>query len=167
MYYKITNKECEVYKKLHELRTKELLIKEENEKEINEKTGLEWKSFLGHSGQQNFRRTTQFSGFKFLEPDKVCLRTWKEHSEHKGFFVPNRKTKVGREMSEFLLNGLRGSNYNQVFEILNLEHSNRFTFPYVEIEKDIIVVYLKDEEPKDENLIEITKKEFNDLLGVS
>ena len=36
MYYKIENKECEVYKKLHELRTKELLISEENKQAIKD-----------------------------------------------------------------------------------------------------------------------------------
>jgi hypothetical protein len=30
MYYKIENKECEVYKKLHEMRTFELQLDEEN-----------------------------------------------------------------------------------------------------------------------------------------
>jgi len=167
MYYKITNKECDVYRQLHELRTKELLIAEQNKEAIDEKVRLKWDEFLGYYGQQNFNRTTQYSGFKFLEPEKICLKTWKEHPDHKGFFVANRKTKVGREMSNFLLNGLKGSKYNRVFEILKLEHSNRFCFPYVEIEKDIIFIYLKHEEPNDENIIEITKKEFSQCLGVS
>lgn len=165
MYYKIENKECEVYKNLHALRTKELKMSDENLSAINEKIGLKWESFLGHSGQQNFRRTTQYSGFKFVEPEKVCLKTWQNHKEHNDMFVPNLKTKLGREMSEFLLNGLKGSNYNQVFDILNLEHSNRFTFPVVHIVGEIVILYLKDEEPEDENIIEITKKEFDALLS--
>lgn len=164
MYYKITNKECNIYKKLHELRVKELQIEEENEIAVKEKTGLDWESFLGRQGQQNFRRTTQYSGFKFTDPEKVCLKTWRTDSDIKDCFVPNRKTKLGREMSQFLLNGLKSSNYGKVYEILKLDHSNRFCFPYVDIRNEIVFIYLKDEKPKDKNIIEITKKEFNESL---
>ena len=168
MYYKITNKESEVYKKLHELRTKELQIQKDNDKAIEEKTGLKFKTFLGDSGQQNFRRVRQYRGFKFTTPDKVDLKIWKTDSEHKEIFVPNRKTKLGREMAEFLLNGLKGSRYDKVFDILKLEHLRKFTFPYVEISNEVILIFLSDkQEPKDSNVIEITKKEFNELLAVS
>ena len=166
MYYKIENKESDVYVKLHDMRTKELQIEKDNEKAIEEKTGLKWNTFLGYSGQQNFRRTTQFSGFKFTEPEKVDSKIWKEHSEHKGYFIPNRRTKIGREMSEFLWNGLKGSRYDIPFEILGTKHARSFVFPFVEIgNDDIIVIYLHEEYQLDnENIIEITKKEFEAIL---
>lgn len=167
MYYKIENKDSEVYKSLHALRTKELKMSDENLSAIKEKTGLDFESFLGHSGQQNFKRTTQYHGFKFIETEKVCQKTWQNHKEYDDMFVPNKKTKSGREMSEFLLNGLKGSNYNQVFDLLDLEHSNRFTFPYLEIVGEVIVLYLKNEEPINDNVIEITKKEFDALLSLA
>jgi hypothetical protein len=166
MYYKIINKESEVYKKLHELRTKERQIRKDNEKAIEEKTGLKWKIFLGDNGQQNFRRVPQYNGFKFTEPDKVDLKIWKLHEEHKEIYIPNRKTKLGREMDEFLLNGLKGSIYRKVFSILKLPSPiRRFSLPFVEIVKgDIIILFLgDDQEPKDKNVIEITLKEFNKL----
>ena len=168
MYYKIENKESDIYKSLHDLRTKELQISDENVDAIKAKTNLNWKTFLGHDSQQNFRRVTQFTGFKFTEPEKVCLKTWKVHDEYSDTFIPNKKTKLGREMSDFLLNGLKSSNYNQVFDILNLERSNSFNFPFVEIINDLIVLWLGDKhEPVDENIIEITKKEFDALLSVA
>lgn len=168
MYYKVENKECKVYKELHQLRTKELQIQEDNEKAIEEKTGLKFKTFLGDNGQQNFRRVRQYTGFKFTTPDKVDLKIWKTDAEHKEIFVPNRKTKLGREMAEFLLNGLKGSRYDKVWEILKLEHLRKFTFPYVEIVGEVILIYLSDsQEPKDKNVIEITKREFNELQGRS
>ena len=168
MYYKVTNKESDVYKKLHALRTQELQIEKDNKKAIEEKTGLKFKTYLGYSGQQNFRRVTQYQGFVFTSPDDVDLKIWKRDNEHKDVFVPNRKTKVGREMSEFLSNGLNGSRYDKVWEILKLEHLRRFTFPYVEIVNDIIVIFLSDnQEPKNKDVIEITKKEFNELSGAS
>lgn len=164
MYYKITNTKSNVYKKLHELRTKERQIMKNNLAAIEEKVGLKFKTFLGHNSQQNFRRVPQFTGFKFLNPEKVDLNVWKIDKEHKDIYVPNRKTKVGREMAEFLLNGLEGSRYDAVFDILELEHLRKFSFPYVEICGKTITIFLgNDFEPKDKNLIEITKKEFDKI----
>ena len=167
MYYKIENKESEVYKNLYDLRTKELQIAKENISAIEQKTGLTFTTYFGNSGQQNFWRVPQFKGFIFDEPDKVCSKTWNTHETNSDTFIPNRKTKLGREMAEFLSNGLQSSNYNQVFDILSIEHSDRFTFPYVEIVGDLVVLYLKNDEPVDENVIEITKKEFDALLSVA
>lgn len=163
MYYKIENKECEVYKKLHELRLKEEQMELKNVASIIEKTGLEWNNSFGRRGQQNFMRVSTFSGFEFIEPDKVDLKIWKRHKEHNEIFVPNTKTKLGREIQEFLSNGLEGSRFDTVLEILKLEDLRRFTFPFVEIAGEIIIMYLDDDhEPKDLNVIEITKREFNE-----
>ena len=166
MYYKVENKECEVYKKLHELRTKELQIDKENENKVKEIVELPFDNFLGHRSQQNFRRVTQYSGFQFLESEKVNLKIWSVSKSHDDLFVPNKRTKLGRDMSEFLLNGLKGSNYNNVFDILCPREYGRFTFPFVEISGDLILIYLGDkQEPSDVNVIEITKREFEDQLS--
>lgn len=167
MYYKIENKECEVYKKLHKMRTEELRIEEENKQLITEKTGLNWENFLGHKGQQQFGRVTTYNGFVFTEPEKVNLKIWKLHSEYKDCFVPNNRTKLGREMNDFLNNGLnKGHWFNDVYDNLGIESPmGRFTFPYVEICNDIIVLYLDDKTVlADENIIEITSKEAKSLL---
>ena len=100
----------------------------------------------------------------FTEPEKVDGKIWIRHKEHSGVFVPNRKTKVGREMSDFLSNGLKASNYDRVIEILELEELRRFTLPFVEVVGEVIIIFLGDgHEPKNENVIEITKREFNDI----
>ena len=165
MYYKITNKDCEVYNKLHAMRSKEINMEEANKQAIKDKTGLDFKGSLGHHGQQNFSRVTEYTGFKFTEPEKVDLKVWKLDKEHEGVYVPNRRYKAGREMAEFINNGLQGSMFNYPLKILGLEENpRRFTFPFVEIQGDIIIMYLDEQfEPKDENVIEITKKEFNEL----
>lgn len=165
MYYKIENKECDVYAELHALRTYEKQIEKENIEAITEKVGLEWKMEFGHTGQQNFRRVSSLMGFGFLETEKVDLKIWKRHKEHQDVFIPNTRTKLGREMQEFLQNGLKGSRYDKVLKILKLEELRKFTFPFVEIVKDgIIIIFLGDaHEPKDKNIIEITKREFQDL----
>lgn len=135
MYYKIENKECDVYAELHALRTYEKQIEKENIEAIAEKVGLEWEMEFGHIGQQNFIRVSSLMGFGFLETEKVDLKIWKQHKEHKDIFVPNTKTKLGREMQEFLSNGLKKSRYDKVLKILKLEELRKFTFPFVEIEK--------------------------------
>lgn len=164
MYYKIENKECEVYLKLHDMRTKELQIEKDNEKAIEDKTGLKWEEYFGNSGQQNWNRVTQYKGFIFSEPEKVDLKIWNKNNE--GVFVPNKRTKLGREMSEFLMNGLKGNRYDKPFEILKIQKQRRFTFPFIEIgNNDIIVLFFDDNHlPKDENVIEITRKEFDAIL---
>lgn len=164
MYYKITNKECEVYKKLHELRTRELEIEEENVLAIKTKTGLDFETFLGDKGQQNFNRVTEYVGFKFTEPEKVDLKIWKIDKDNPDIFVPNTKYKLGREMGEFLRNGLNGSKISKVFDILGITRKPKFTFPYVEIVDDVILLFFDhNHEPNDPNIVEITKKEFEEL----
>jgi len=165
MYYKITNKESEVYKQLHALRTKELQIEEDNIKAIENKTGLIWENSFGNHGQQTFRRVSSYSGFEFKEVDKIDSKIWKQHKEHKEVYVPNTRTKLGKEMQEFLNNGLQGSRFDKVIEILKLQDLRKFTFPYLEItEDDELIIFLGDDhEPKDENVIEITKKEFKEI----
>ncbi len=168
MYYKIENKDCEVYKSLHKLRSKELQIQKENEEAISKKIGLDYKQFNGYHGQQHFARVTTYLGFQFTEVEKIDRKIWKPSKERSDIFEPNRKTKVGKEMSEFLFYELQKSCVYDVFELLNLSHLGRFTFPYVEIINDSIVLYLDDKrEPVDENVVEITKKEFDNLLSVA
>ena len=164
MYYKIENKECEAYKKLHEQRTKEAQIELKNSASIIEKTGLKFNDFYGRRGQQNLRRVTSYTGFDFLDPEKVDLKVWKIHKEHKEIFVPNTRTKLGREMQEFLNNGLEGSLYHVINDILELESLNRFTFPFIEIIGEKIILYIDDQyDLNNKDIIEITKSEFNEL----
>ena len=162
MYYKIENKDCKVYQQLHELRTNELQIEKDNISAIENKTDLKWVNSFGNHGQQNFRRVTSYKGFAFNDPSKVDLKIWKQHKEEKTVYVPNTRTKLGREMDEFLRNGLQGSNFNKVIKILDLPDLRRFTFPFVDIASDgTIYLFLgEDHEPKDKNIIEITKREF-------
>lgn len=166
MYYKIINTESEVYKKLHELRTRELQIIEENEKAVIEKIGFEYDSFMGSNSQQTWNRVTRYTGFKPKPKQEIDMTIWNKDPDDKSYLVPNKRTKKGREIAEFLLNGLKGSRYDKVFEILlDKDHHRRFTFPYVDIVDGIILIYMdENHEPADtENVIEITKKEFEEL----
>lgn len=169
MYYKIINKKCALYKNLHELRKKELEIEENNRKLVKEIVGDDWNEFVGHKGQQNFARCTQFNGFKFNHPENLPPKTYvldKEFGED-GVYVPNKRTKAGREI-RVKLNNMPHSSIIRVFEILECEMSGRFVFPYVEIcDNGAIVVYMSDRydlEKKFKDIIEITRKEAERLL---
>ncbi len=167
MYYKIKNTESEVYNKLHKMRTNEIRIEKDNLLKIQEKTGLKWDSFFGYGGQQCYPRVTQYKGFKFKDPSKVNMKIWKEHKEHKNVFIPNKRTKAGKEIAELLSNGLESSSFCTVFDILEIGHPvGKFVFPYVDIKGDLIVMYLDDShEPNNDDIIEITKAEALSLIN--
>lgn len=164
MYYKIENKNSKVYKALFKLRTKEIEITQANRKAVEEKVALHFEKYFGNSGQQNWWRTTQYHGFAFTEPEKVDPKVWQPSKTHEGVYVPNKRTKQGRDIAKFLNSGLKNSNVMDVFSILGFNDVRNFTFPFVEICGETIIVFLGDnQEPKDKNLIEITKKEFEKI----
>lgn len=161
MYYKIINKESEIYKKLYELRSKELQIQSENKELVMAKVG-EYKKVWGVTGQRHHGRVTKYIGFVF-DPQKVNEYTWKKIDEENNVFVPNKKTKSGREMAKFL-DGLQESSFLEIFEIFGFPLEGKFALPYLEIVGDVIILFLDHKhEPNDDNVIEITKKEFHQL----
>lgn len=165
MYYKIENKESKLYKTFVDLRQEEKGMDERNKVAIKEKVALEYRLFLGHSGQQNFSRVREYSGFQFIEPEKVDPKLWKPHKEHSDFFVPNRRTKAGREMNDFLLNGLERSFYGRVFDILEIPiPSGKFSIPYVEKINETLLLYIGDIRIDNEDVIEITSKEWEQIF---
>lgn len=163
MYYKIENKKSAIYKKLHAIRSNEQLIEEENLKTVTEKVGLKFDKIFGNHGQQNTRRVTQYYGFQFLEPSKVDLSIWKKPPF--GAYIPNTKTKAGREMKSFLNNGLKAGFFMNIFDALNIDVQGKFQMPYVEICGEIIVMYFGELTPSlnSKNIIEITSVEFNQI----
>ena len=164
MYYKIVNKDSEIYQKLFDLRQKEYQINEENLKEIKEKIGLKFDSYFGHNQNSSFIRTKRYIGFVFKEPEKVNLKIWKKYDKDEKTFIPNKRTKLGREMFNFLEN-LKISTFTEVTDILGIDIlSIRFTYPIMEIYDDIILLYLDGfQQVNDENIIEITSKEFQEI----
>lgn len=166
MYYKIENQKCKVYKKLHALRTKEYQMKKDNEYLIRKRIGfnLKWENYLGYPDQQGFNRLPDFQGFEFEEPNKADPLTWRLHPKYSGVFIPNTRTKAGREMKKFLSKDLQQSMCFDVFDILGLEVMGRFKIPYMEICGETILLYVdENHKPKDKNIIEITSTEFEKI----
>ena len=167
MYYKIINKDSKVYKELHALRTEEIKIEKQNREAVKNVVGRDWDNYLGRAGQQNFWRVTQYTGFAFKHPERLPGKTWKQHKEYSDIYVPNLRTKNGKQIKHFL-DHLPGSSIQKVFSILGCHLDGRFTFPYVEIGKDdVIVFYMSDRFDdvlsKNKDIIEITKREFEEL----
>lgn len=168
MHYKIVNKDCSLYKELHALRTKELEIGKKNIELIEEKVGQKFNSFLGSNSQQTVLRVPQYIGFEFEDNTKLDPKVWIKHKDHEHILVPNKKTKAGKEMHTFLRSELGNSFYNNVFDILGVDVSGNFTFPYLQIAGEILLLYIGDDiDPKNDKLIEITRKEFIELQQTS
>lgn len=169
MYYKVINKESEIYKQLFEQRTLELQYEEENKKAIEEKAGSKWTSIYATSPQSSPNRVTDYSGFIFTNPEKLDAKAWKIHKEHTDppLFVPNAKTKVGREMRDFLNHELKGIMFTKIFEIIGFEnYHGRFTMPFLDIEGDVILLYIDERfTPTKPEIIEITRIEFETIRG--
>ena len=168
MYYKIENKECEVYKKLHEFRLQELQIEKDNLEAIKKKINIKFENFYGYRGQICFQRINQYAGFEFTELDKIDHKIWNRLKENLNIFIPNKRTKQGRDISNFLSNELKSSSFFKLRNLLGLETNRNMKFPFLDIENDVIILYLDDKvEIKDENIIEITKKMFDHLRGLN
>lgn len=168
MYYKIVDKNSKLYKDLYNLRKEELEIERKNKEAIKEVIGSDWESFLGQCGQQNYWRVTTYTGFAFKRPDRLPEKTWKQHKEYHDIYVPDTRTKNGKQMKKFL-EELKRSSITKVFSILGCELCGQFTFPFVEIGKDDIIVFYMSERfndtlRKNKDIIEITSKEFDEIL---
>lgn len=167
MFYKITDKESKLYKQLHELRSKELKIEKENDAAVKHLVGDDWDYFSGWGGQQNFFRVTTRTGFAFKHPENLPPKTWKKDKELHDIYVPDRRTKNGKSIAKALDN-LPHSSVISVFEILEMGLPGQFKFPYIEIcDDETIVLFVDDKfdlEKKFHEVVEITKKEANELL---
>ncbi len=166
MYYKITDKTSEKYKKLYTIRKEEIAMDERNEAKLKERFP-DWNGmFVGYMGQQNMGRVTTYLALGFDNKDKVNPKEWRESKEHKGLYEPNRRTKSGKEIGK-ILNELESSSCLKIRRIFNATECGRFTFPYIEIGgDDNLYIYIDDKWKPSEELIEITSAEFNAALGI-
>ncbi|MEG1617374.1 MAG: hypothetical protein RR202_10470 [Bacteroidales bacterium] len=166
MYYKIENQDSELYKALRTQREKEIENDKRNMELIAEKIPQEWEGFFGRAGQQTFNRTSVYRGFKFNNPNDLPNGIWVEKKGNPGIYIPNKRTKGGKEMAEFL-DDLGGFRFTLIFEILGLGYpQGTFSFPYVELIGDTVLIHLDDIfELKHEGLKEITRTEFYSILN--
>ena len=99
LYYKVENKDSDLFK-----RASEFLAMEEKLREIQRKTiesQLPKFSRFQYSG--GFNRIVRYTGFVFEDKESIDPKVWKT-KEKNGVMLstPNLRTKVGRAMNEFL-----------------------------------------------------------------
>lgn len=165
MYYKVINKESEVYKKLREQRAKEIAADERNEAKIEELLGFKWKTFLGRKGYQNLFRVDTYTAF-IPEDGAIISNAVRESKDKDGVYYPNRRTKAGKALDDFLRYKKETFRYDEVLEILGCETLyGSFIIPFMEVINDVVLIYLDNRNiPKSDDVIEITSKEFKELL---
>lgn len=166
MYYKVINKESEVCKKLREQREKEMAADERNKAKIEELLGFKFESFWGNKGFQNLFRVTKYTAF-IPEDESKVTKSVRKSEKYKDGYVPNRRSKAGKALSEFLSYGMESFHFRDILEILGCDELyGRFTVPFMELKDDIILLYLDNRNiPVSEDVIEITKKEFDEILN--
>lgn len=162
MYYKIENADSEIFKKLYALRLKEHEINKENRELIIKEYGSDFSSYL-YNGEQKWNRCKTYKGFEFHH--KIDINGWKSCEDAPEIYIPNKRTKNGKKIIEFL-NSLKSTSMIDLLDILDLDLISDFpfSFPFLEIIDDILILSLDNNyNPTDVDLIEITKKEFNQL----
>lgn len=160
MYYKITDKQSEVYNQFKELLDWEREIKQENERNLIKKAGSDFRAYMGTPAPHHDSRVTRFSGFEFTEPDKLNPKAWKPDKDNPDIMVPNRRTKAGKEMDRFLsgMSGeLKQSHFGKIYDILGLSRpTGRFKLPQVGLGKEDEILIAIDAEVEHEDVIETT-----------
>ena len=170
MYYKLIDKESALYKKLYDMRVKELQIEKDNVERIKQRYPKWNDQFLGRKGQQNLGRVTRYRGLGFDSERDVDLREFKPSKNYKGLYEPNTRTKKGKECKAFFDSLGRGS-YSSLMNILSNEDADNiygsFVFPYIEISSDDgLYCYFDDKMKLPSDFIEITSVEFNKALNI-
>lgn len=166
MFYKLVDKKCEKYKKLYEMRKSEIRIEKENKEAIS-KRFPDWNGeFMGRRGQYTFGRVSTYSGLLFNNPDRLDAKEWKEHKDHPGVYIPNRRTKSGREIRYFFLNGLQRSSFFKFCDIVGVDVPGKFKFPFMGIGPDeALFFYFDDQFRPPEDFVEITRGEFEKSMN--
>ena len=98
-YYKVENKESDLYK-----RTSEFLAKEDQLRDFQKKSIIaKVPKFSEYKGERGFNRIIRFTGFAFDNPQDIDPKVWKTKKVGgKMLSVPYLRTKAGREMDKFL-----------------------------------------------------------------
>jgi len=139
-----------------------------NRQTIENRIKLKFRFYAGGPAHGGVCRVRQYEAFKFDDGQEIDPQLWRECKHNKGYHEPNLKTKIGRELKEFLLNGLQKSDFRKPLNLLGI--SNCFDawhimLPKVHLAGDIIILSLDEVHvPADSNVIEITKKEYLSIV---
>ena len=168
IYYKVENKDSELFK-----RANVFLAKEEELREIQRKT-IESKlpKFSKYKGEKGFNRILIYPGFVFDDKESIDPKVWKTKEENGEMLsTPNLRTKVGKAMNEFL-RSFKGTNVWDVDRLLAIDEKSLYgrfyTANLFEFNECIYVImdsrYRDVFEKNNTDIIEITNGEMTKAI---
>ena len=99
LYYKVENKDSDLYKKAKEFLAMEEKLRETQRKAIESKVP----KFSKYKARKGFNRIVRYIGFVFDDKESIDPKVWKTKEEDGEMLsVPNLRTKVGKAMDGFL-----------------------------------------------------------------
>ena len=99
LYYKVENKDCDLFKRANEFLAMEKKLRETQRKTIES----ELPKFSKYKYVKGFNRIVQYTGFIFDDQESIDPKVWKTKEENGEMLsTPNLRTKVGKAMNEFL-----------------------------------------------------------------
>lgn len=161
MYFKIENKESELYKNVMAYIEKRRQQQKDNYDAVNKYFGFDFTNLLmygrGMNSLNSIFGVVSENIIEGMKPDK-CF----ENAQ-----VPNLRTKKGKEHRRFF-NSLPNWSFHKEHDLFPLKERGsvgRFTLPYLDEINDVIFVRIDDKFKPEETIdfIEITTSEFNRL----
>lgn len=164
MYYKITDKDSNLYKEIRALREEERRMDEENLAAINKRIPYKWIDARGRCQIGPFR-TNICRIFIFEDSENVDPEIWEKHPDYPGYFRPNEQTQPGKEMYRFLNEELPTIPISRLYNILGMPWSDKWQFPFLELVVDTLLLFVDDRIVlREPCFIEITSVEFKARL---
>ena len=168
LYYKVENKDCDLFKRANEFLAMEEKLRETQRKTIES----ELPKFSKYKCLKGFNRIGQYTGFAFDDKENIDPKVWKTKEEDGEMLSkPNLRTKVGKAMDKFL-RSFKGTNAWDVDRLLAIDGksvygrfytANLFMFNeclYIIIDSQFPDVF----EKNNTDIIEITNGEMTKAL---
>lgn len=167
-YYKVENTNSILFKRTNEF----LDMEEQLRKKQEETVEAHVPNFSLYRGERGFNRIVKYIGFVFVDQDNIDHKVWNtKEVEGKMLSTPNRRTKVGRAMEDFL-NSFKRTSCLDVDSLLGIDMKSptgSFYLPnifryngcvYIIIDTQFREVF----EEKNSDVIEITLGEINKAI---
>ena len=122
IYYKVENKDSELFKRANVFLAKEEELREIQRKAIESKVP----KFSKYKGTKGFNRIVQYTGFVFDDKENIDPKVWKTKEENGEMLSkPNLRTKVGKAMDKFL-RSFKGTNVWDVDRLLAIDEKSLY-----------------------------------------
>lgn len=162
MFYKITNTESELYKKLKAHTDLKNEMQQKNIEKAKDLLGVDFTTFVNSSNF--FCRLPVIHGVQPQDPSKLpdCMREMKGWP---GVYEPDTRFKKGREMRDALLKLPNISGYDELKLLGLFKAEGRNIAPLIYENNGIVVLMVDDKyEFEHEDALLITSKEFDKIL---